>query len=169
MKKGVHIRKLNRTSNQRRQLFRHLIAEMGEHGFLVTTEARAKAVKPQFEKLITVAKEDSLTAFRKLVAAVGDVDTAKTLQKLGDLFAKRAGGYTRLIKLGTQSGNNAKVVRMELIEKLILPEIVTGVKKTITSTPTPKKVIKTESQPVPVKKKTPAKGGQAGKTVRKTF
>lgn len=153
MRKGVHTRKLNRTSNERRQLFRNLIREMSQHGYMVTTEARAKAVKPQFEKLITTAKDDSLVSFRKLVAEAGDVRTAKTLQKLGELFAKRAGGYTRLIKLGSQFGNNAKVVRMELVEKLVTAEVVTPKeKKVVGQEVASEKPVETKRSKTPVKK-----------------
>ena len=116
MKKRVYGRKLHRTTNERKRLFRNLINSFIERGFLVTTIAKAKSVQPTIEQLITGAKTDSLTSYRQSVSETGQVATAKSLKELGTLFAKRSGGYTRLIRLGSRLGDNAELVRLELVE-----------------------------------------------------
>ena len=123
MKKRVYGRKLHRTTNERKRLFRNLINSFIERGFLVTTIAKAKSVQPTIEQLITGAKTDSLTSYRQSVSETGQVATAKSLKELGTLFAKRSGGYTRLIRLGSRLGDNAELVRLELVEQLIKPEV----------------------------------------------
>ena len=124
MKKGISTRKLNRTSNERKQLFRSLIRAVATHGYIETTEARAKAVNTLFDKLITTAKINSLASSRQGISYVGDTKTAHRVMKLGELFAKRPGGYTRLIKMGYNTGNNASITRLELVEKYIPAEVI---------------------------------------------
>lgn len=130
MKKGIKTRKLGRTSNERKQLFRNLMRSVVLHGYVDTSEAKAKAVKPIFEKLISAARGDTLVHFRKVISQVGDVEIAKEVMKLGDLFAKRPGGYTRLIRMGAQAGDNTQVVRLELVEKLAVAETIAPKKTT---------------------------------------
>lgn len=161
MKKGRSLRKLGRTSNERKQLFRNLIREVSAHGYMETSEAKAKALRPQLEKLITTGKDDTLTAFRRLVESVGDVETAKTLQKLGELFKKRPGGYTRLIRLGRQGGDNTSVVRLELVEKLAIADI-------ITPQNTDKKILKPETKKLSSAKETKVKILPKNKKVRQS-
>src|SRR3990167_9991187 len=124
MKKRVYGRKLHRTTNARKQLFRNLVNSFVERGFLVTTVAKAKSVQPTIEQLITGAKADSLSSYRQSVSETGQVAIAKRLKELGTLFAKRSGGYTRLVRLGNRAGDNAELVRLELVEQLIKPEVV---------------------------------------------
>lgn len=116
--------KLSRTTNERKQLFRNLVVSTVKHGFIVTSQAKAKAIKPKLEHLVTWAKNKSLTSFRKLVAETGDVKTSRALLDLGELFKMRPGGYTRIIKLNHQQGDNSAQVRLEWVEKLIKPEVV---------------------------------------------
>lgn len=123
--------KLSRTSNERRQLFRNLMASVVNHGYIVTSEAKAKAVKPQLEKLVTTAKANSLVSFRKLLKETGNSGVTKKLIELGGLFAKRPGGYMRIIRLHNQKGDNTQVVRLEWVDKLVKPEIISA-KKEIT-------------------------------------
>lgn len=124
MKKNIKGRKLSRSTNERKQLFRNLVRSLTMHGFVETSEAKAKAVRPLFEKLVTRGKKNSLTNFRRVLSEVGEVATAQNIMKLGSLFAKRPGGYTRLIKMGYQEGDNTQVVRLELVEKLVTAEVV---------------------------------------------
>ena len=77
MRKGIGTKKLNRTSNERKQLFRNLIRSLALHGYLVTSEAKAKAVKPIFEKLVTLAKKNTVLEMRRLVSETGNVDVSR--------------------------------------------------------------------------------------------
>ncbi len=131
MRKGIGTKKLNRTSNERKQLFRNLIRSLALHGYLVTSEAKAKAVKPIFEKLVTLAKKNTVLEMRRLVSETGNVDVSRSLLKLGSLFAKRPGGYTRIIRLGVSAGDNTQKVRLELVERLVEAEEVVAPPKTV--------------------------------------
>lgn len=124
MKKNIAGRKLSRNTNERKQLFRNLIKSLVEHGFIVTTIAKAKAVKPNFEKLVTLAKDGKLANFRRLIKKTGDIETARKILLLGKLFLSRRGGYTRIVKLGNLSGDNSQSVKFELVEKLTQAEVV---------------------------------------------
>lgn len=144
MKKGVQTRKLSRTTNERKRLFRGLTGSLTQKGFVVTTIAKAKAVKPLVEKLITKAKSDSLATLRMLTAETGDYETARNLMVVGKAFKSRPGGYTRILRLGQRQGDNTQEVRLEWSEKIVMPEPVTSpsAKKDLQST-------KSESNPKP--------------------
>src|SRR3989344_1769045 len=98
MKKGIKTRKLKRTSNERKQLFRNLIMSLVQYGFVVTSEAKAKTIKPIAEKLITLAKKNSLNSFRQLTAKTGNSRVAKGLGEIAALFMSRPGGYLKITK-----------------------------------------------------------------------
>jgi large subunit ribosomal protein L17 len=158
--------KLSRTSNDRKQLFRNLVVSVVDKGYIVTTAAKARAIKPKVERLVTRAKDNNLTTFRKLMQETGNVKTTKTLMELGSLFAKRPGGYTRIIKLGFSQGDNAPRVRLEWVERLVKadmvvkPELKTETKPTIQAvTPAPVAATQTITAEKPIKtvKKTRAK------------
>lgn len=121
MKKSIKTRKLNRSTDARKQLFRSLTRELAEHGSVITTEAKAKAVKPIVEKLVTRAKVESVANLRLLLKETGNLETTWRLFAAGKTFAKRPGGYTRLIKFSPQVGDNAKKVKLEWVEKVVLP------------------------------------------------
>ena len=117
MRHRVAGRKLGRNSAQRKGLFRNLATELFRHGEIRTTEAKAKAVRPHAERIITLAKRGDLHA-RRLVAR--EVKDAAVLNKLfGELaerFEGRAGGYVRLHKLGPRKGDAAPMVLVSLVE-----------------------------------------------------
>lgn len=119
MRKKIAGKKLNRTANERKQLLRQLMSQLVDKGVIVTTKTKAQFVKPNIEKLVTLAKNDSLTSFRRLIAAVGNVGTARKLTEFGKLFAARPGGYTRMLKLATTAGDNTAMVRLEWVEQLV--------------------------------------------------
>jgi large subunit ribosomal protein L17 len=117
MRHRVAGKKLGRTSDQRKALFRNLVTELFRHENIRTTEAKAKAIRPQAERLITLAKRGDLHA-RRLAAR--DVQDPEILQKLFDelagRFEDRDGGYTRIYKLGPRKGDAAPVVLISLVE-----------------------------------------------------
>lgn len=123
MRHRVAGRKLGRSTGHRRALFRNLITELFRHERIKTTEAKAKAIRAEAEKLITIAKRgqrpggNPLHARRRLVAALNDPEVAKKVfYDLAERFEDRPGGYTRILKLGRRQGDGAKMVLIELVE-----------------------------------------------------
>ena len=123
MRHRVAGRRLGRSSGHRRALRRNLITELFRHERIKTTEAKAKAIRSDAEKLITLAKrglqDDSYTlhARRQAVAALNDPTIAKKLfDELAPRYEEREGGYTRLYKLGRRQGDGALLVVLELVE-----------------------------------------------------
>ena len=110
-------RQLRRTSEQRIALLRSLATSLIEKGAIVTTEAKAKELRPFVEKLITKAKSGTLHARRLAVRHVQKREIAdKLFQEIGPRYATRAGGYTRILKTGHRKGDGAEMARIELIE-----------------------------------------------------
>jgi large subunit ribosomal protein L17 len=110
-------RQLRRTSEQRLALLRSLATALIERGAIETTEAKAKELRPFVEKLITKARTGTLHARRlagRHVQLRGAAD--KLFQEIGPKFAKRPGGYTRILKTGHRKGDGAEMARIELIE-----------------------------------------------------
>lgn len=110
-------RQLRRTSEQRLALLRGLASALIEHGAIETTEAKAKELRPFVEKLITKAKAGTLHARRLAIRHIHQRKTAdKLFQEIGPRYAKRPGGYTRILKTGHRKGDGAEMARIELIE-----------------------------------------------------
>ena len=83
---------------------------------IVTTEAKAKALRPIAEKMITKARKGGLHNHRQLLAYLGDQEiVAKLVDEVGPRYADRPGGYTRVLKLGTRHGDNAPMAKLELV------------------------------------------------------
>ena len=107
---------LGRETGPRTMLLRNLAASIIIYEKVKTTEAKAKAVKPLVERMITVAKKGDLTARRRLLATLPQkLAVAKAMDILGARYKTRAGGYTRIIKLGNRVGDAAKFVQIELV------------------------------------------------------
>ncbi|MGH7664700.1 MAG: 50S ribosomal protein L17 [Gemmatimonadaceae bacterium] len=110
-------RQLRRTSEQKLALMRNLAQSLLEHGSIETTEAKAKELRPFVEKLITKAKSGTLHARRLATRHVQQRAVAdKLFQEIGPRYAKRAGGYTRILKTRHRTGDGAEMARIELIE-----------------------------------------------------
>ena len=110
-------RNLRRTSEQRLALLRGLATSLIEQGAIETTEAKAKELRPFVEKLITKARTGTLHSRRLAGRHVQTREAAdKLFQEIGPRFAKRAGGYTRILKTGHRKGDGADMARIELIE-----------------------------------------------------
>ncbi len=115
----VYGKKLSRTTNQRKALYRSLAVALFTHGGINTTVAKAKAVRPLVEKMVTVSKSGDINARRSLLARVPNAEVVeKLLTSIGPTFANRPGGYTRIIKLGYRHGDNAPMARLEFVEEL---------------------------------------------------
>ena len=118
MRHNVMGRRLSRSKDQRKALFRNLTTELFRHNRIKTTEAKARAIQPLAEKLVSLACRGDLHA-RRLAAR--DVTDPKVLQKLFDEIAPtitgRQGGYTRIYKLGPRHGDAAQMALIELVDQ----------------------------------------------------
>jgi large subunit ribosomal protein L17 len=110
-------KKLGRTSAHRKALYSNLAGALIEHGRIETTEAKAKAVKPLAEKMITLGKRGDLHARRQALASLRSNDVVHRLfADVAPRFADRAGGYTRIVKLGPRQGDAADMVYLEFVD-----------------------------------------------------
>ena len=109
--------KLSRESAHRKALLMNLCKEVIEHERIKTTEAKAKAVKPEVEKLITLAKRGDLHARRQALAALGQDKFVvyKLFEEVAPRYADRNGGYTRILKLGPRKSDSTEMVYLELV------------------------------------------------------
>ncbi len=99
-----------------RLIMANLVASLAIGEYLVTTEAKAKALRPVAEKIITKAKKGGLHRHRQVVSFIGDKEAAsKLFDEIGPRYADRNGGYTRILKLGPRHGDNAPMARIELV------------------------------------------------------
>lgn len=117
MRHRVAKKKLGRDKAHRRALYRNLITELFRHERIQTTEAKAKAVRPYAEKLITLAKRGDLHARRQVLRWINDKEVVDHLfHAIAPSFEDRQGGYTRIIRLGQRQGDGARIVILELVE-----------------------------------------------------
>jgi large subunit ribosomal protein L17 len=111
-------RQLSRTSSHRRALLNNMATSLFEHGRVVTTEAKAKELRPFAEKLITLARRGDLHARRLVERRIKSRETlARLFSEIGPRFAARPGGYTRILKLGHREGDGADIARIELLSE----------------------------------------------------
>ena len=109
-------RKLGRTSDQRRAMLRAMVTYLLENGQIKTTITRAKEVSPLAEKMITLAKQNDLAAYRQALGFITKEDVAKKLfQELGPKYAGRNGGYTRVVRIGPRRGDAAEMAIIQLV------------------------------------------------------
>jgi len=109
-------RKLNRRPDQRRALLKNLAAHLILKEKIVTTEAKAKEAQPFIEKLITKSKNNNLATVRYLDRYLPAKARQKLISQIGPQYQKRAGGYTRIIKLGPRQTDGAKMAMIELVK-----------------------------------------------------
>ena len=118
MRHGNGLRKLNRTSSHRAAMFRNMANSLIEHEAIKTTVPKAKELRRVVEPLITLAKEPTLANKRLAFDRLRNRDNVvKLFNVLGPRFAKRPGGYTRILKMGFRVGDNAPMAYMELVER----------------------------------------------------
>jgi len=116
MKHNVSGYKLKRDVGARNSLLKGLVTSVIEHERVITTVPKAKAVKPLVDRMITLAKRDSLHTRRQAAAFLETPAAVKKLfDKLGTRFGQRQGGYTRVVKLGWRRGDGAEQAMIELV------------------------------------------------------
>jgi large subunit ribosomal protein L17 len=109
--------KLSRSSAHRKALLRNLSRELIEHERIRTSQAKAKAVKPKVEKLITLGKRGDLHARRQALSELGQDKFVvhKLFEEIAPRYAERNGGYTRIVKLGPRRSDSTEMVLLELV------------------------------------------------------
>src|SRR6266478_2833888 len=116
MKHGVSGYKLKRDGGSRKALLKGLVTSVIEHERVITTVPKAKAVQPLVEKMITLAKRDTLHTRRQAASFLETPAAVKKLfDKLGTRFGTRNGGYTRIVRLGWRKGDGAEQAMLELV------------------------------------------------------
>ncbi len=121
MRHGHGLRKLNRTSEHRLAMLRNMMNSLIEHEVIKTTVPKAKELRRVIEPMITLAKEDTVANKRLAFNRLRSRDSVtKLFSDLGPRFAKRPGGYTRILKMGFRVGDNAPMALVELVDR---PEV----------------------------------------------
>ena len=110
-------RKLGRKTGPRKALFKNMIVAVLRYEQIKTTEARAKEIRGQVERVITLAKNGSLAARRQIIAELPDEPLVidKLMNEIAPKYSDRASGYTRIVKIGPRNGDAAPMVQLELV------------------------------------------------------
>lgn len=117
MRHRVAGRKLSRPTEHRLAMYRNMVTDLIRYGRIVTTEAKAKEVSGFAEKMISLGKEGSLSSRKRALSFATDEEVvAKLFNEIAPKYANRAGGYTRIVKIGTRIGDAARMVRLELVD-----------------------------------------------------
>ena len=118
MRHGMSNKKLNRTSEHRKALLKNMLNSLIKYEQIKTTLPKAKFLRPQAEKIITLGKKDSLHNTKTLVSQLQDIKSANKVKKtLSKRYEKRPGGYTRIIKAGFRYGDNAPMAIIEFVDR----------------------------------------------------
>ena len=118
MRHGFANKKLNRTSEHRKALLKNMLNSLIKYEQIKTTLPKAKFLKPQADKIVTLGKKDSLHNTKTLISQLQDIKSANKVKKtLSKRYEKRSGGYTRIIKAGFRYGDNAPMAIIEFVDR----------------------------------------------------
>ena len=118
MRHGIANKKLNRTSEHRKALLKNMLNSLIKYEQIKTTLPKAKFLKPQADKLITLGKKNTLHNTKILISQLQDTKSANKVKKtLSKRYEKRSGGYTRIIKAGFRYGDNAPLAIIEFVDR----------------------------------------------------
>ena len=118
MRHGLANKKLNRTSEHRKALLKNMLNSLIKYEQIKTTLPKAKFLKPQADKIITLGKKDTLSTTKTLVSKLQSIKSANKVKKtLSKRYEKRNGGYTRIIKAGFGYGDNAPMAIIEFVDR----------------------------------------------------
>jgi len=138
MRHGLTNKKLNRTSEHRKALLKNMLNSLIKYEQIKTTLPKAKFLKPQADKIITLGKNETLQTTKMLVSKLQDIKSANKVKKtLSKRYQNRKGGYTRIIKAGFRYGDNAPMAIIEFVDRDVEAKRVDKPKKD-TSKETPK-------------------------------
>ena len=118
MRHKMGYKKLNRTSEHRKALIKNMLNSLIKYEQITTTLPKAKVLKPQADKIITLGKKDTLSNTKTLISKLQDVKSTNKVKKtLSKRYEKRKGGYTRIIKAGFRYGDNAPMAVIEFVDR----------------------------------------------------
>ena len=118
MRHRLGYKKLNRTSEHRKALIKNMLNNLIKYEQIITTLPKAKVLKPQADKIITLGKKKNLQNTRRLVSQLQDKTNAnKVMKTLSKRYEKRSGGYTRIVKAGFRYGDNAPMAIIEFVDR----------------------------------------------------
>ena len=133
MRHGLSHKKLNRTSEHRKALLKNMLNSLIKYEQITTTLPKAKFLKPQADKIITLGKKDSLQNTKLLISKLQDISSANKVKKtLSKRYLNRKGGYTRIIKAGFRYGDKAPMAVIEFVDRDVQAKKVDIKKKTTT-------------------------------------
>ena len=131
MRHNLGYRKLNKTSEHRKALFKNMLNSLIKYELITTTLPKAKFLKPQADKIITLGKKDSLQNTKLLISKLQDTNSANKVKKtLSKRYLNRKGGYTRIIKAGFRYGDKAPMAVIEFVDRDVEAKKVDIKKKT---------------------------------------
>jgi large subunit ribosomal protein L17 len=134
MRHGMANKKLNRTSEHRKALLKNMLNSLIKYEQITTTLPKAKFLKPQADKIITLGKKETLQTTRLLISKLQDVKSANKVKKtLSKRYESRKGGYTRIIKAGFRYGDKAPMAVIEFVDRDVEAKKVDKKKKLPTS------------------------------------
>ena len=118
MRHKMGYKKLNRTSEHRKALIKNMLNSLIKYEQITTTLPKAKVLKPQADKIITLAKKDTLSNTKNLISKLQDIKSTNKVKKtLSKRYENRKGGYTRIIKAGFRYGDNAPMAVIEFVDR----------------------------------------------------
>ena len=118
MRHKMGYKKLNRTSEHRKALIKNMLNSLIKYEQITTTLPKAKVLKPQADKIITLGKKDTLSNTKTLISKLQDIKSTNKVKKtLSKRYEKRNGGYTRIIKAGFRYGDNAPMAVIEFVDR----------------------------------------------------
>ena len=118
MRHGIGYKKLNRTTEHRKALLKNMLNSLIKYEQITTTLPKAKFLKPQADKIITLGKKDSLQNTKLLITKLQDTNSANKVKKtLSKRYLNRKGGYTRIIKAGFRYGDKAPMAVIEFVDR----------------------------------------------------
>ena len=118
MRHGIANKKLNRTSEHRKALLKNMLNSLIKYEQIKTTLPKAKFLKPQADRIITLGKKETLQTTKILVSKLQDIKSANKVKKtLSKRYENRKGGYTRIIKAGFRYGDNAPMAVIEFVDR----------------------------------------------------
>jgi large subunit ribosomal protein L17 len=131
MRHKIAHRKLNRTSEHRKALFKNMLNSLIKYEQITTTLPKAKELKPKIDKVITLGKKNDLHAKKNLFSKLQSKESVNKLSKiLSQRYEKRSGGYCRVMRAGYRHGDNAPMAVIELVDRDIKAKLVDVKKKT---------------------------------------
>ena len=135
MRHGLANKRLNRTSEHRKALLKNMLNSLIKYEQIKTTLPKAKFLKPQADKIITLGKKETLQTTKMLVSKLQDIKSANKVKKtLSKRYQNRKGGYTRIIKAGFRYGDNAPMAIIEFVDRDIEAKRVDKPKKEASKT-----------------------------------